>query len=59
MVLDKMAPICADFKWSGIRLSNPIQNWEHLQINLFVTIQKTGCIPILPPLIEIREITET
>ena len=40
MVLDKMAPICADFKCWGIQVSDHNKNPEHLQISLFLTIQK-------------------
>ena len=39
MVFDKMAAICPDFKWLGFRISDPIQNLDHLQPNLFWTIQ--------------------
>ena len=35
MVFDKMAPICPDFKWLGIRISDPIRNPDYLQPNLF------------------------
>ena len=35
---DKMAVICLDFKWLGFWISNPIQNSDHLQPNLFWTI---------------------
>ena len=30
-LLTKMATICLDFKWLGFRISNPIQNPDHLQ----------------------------
>ena len=36
---DKMAPICTDFKWLGFQISDPIQNPDHLQPNLFSVIQ--------------------
>ena len=39
MVFDKMAAICLDFKWLGLRISDPIQNPGNLQPNLFWTIQ--------------------
>ena len=39
MVFDKMAAICLDFKWLGFRISDSIQNPDHLQPNLFSTIQ--------------------
>ena len=39
MVFDKMVPICLDFKQSGFQISDPIQNLDHLQTNLFSTIQ--------------------
>ena len=39
MVFDKMAAICPDFKWLCFRISDPIQNSDHLQPNLFWTIQ--------------------
>ena len=35
---DKMAAICPELKWLGIRISDPIQNLDHLQPNLFLTI---------------------
>ena len=31
----QMAPICSDFKWLGFRISDPIQNPDNLQPNLF------------------------
>ena len=39
MVFDKTALICSDFKWLGIRIS--VLNWnpDHLQPDLFLTIQ--------------------
>ena len=39
IVFDKMAPICPDFKWLGFQISDPIKNPDHLQSNLFLTIQ--------------------
>ena len=39
MVFDKMAAICSDFKWLSFRISDPIQNPDHFQPNLFLTIQ--------------------
>ena len=39
IVSDKMAPICPDFKCLGFGISNPIQNPDHFQPNLFLTIQ--------------------
>ena len=38
MVFDKMVPTCPDFKWLGIGISDPIQNSDHMQPNLFLTI---------------------
>ena len=38
MILDKMAPICPDFKWLCFRISDPIWNPDHFQPNLFLTI---------------------
>ena len=32
--------ICPDFKWLACRILDPIQNMEHLQPNLFSSIQK-------------------
>ena len=37
--LAEMASICRDFKWLGFRFSDLIQNPDHLQPNLFLTIQ--------------------
>ena len=34
-----MAAICPDFKWLGLQISDPIQNLDNLQTNLFSTIQ--------------------
>ena len=34
-----MAAICLDFKWLGFQVLDPIQNLDHLQPNLFLTIQ--------------------
>ena len=34
-----MAAICPDFKWFGFWSSDPIQNLEQLQNNLFLTVQ--------------------
>ena len=39
MVFDKMAAIYQDFKFLGFGVSNPIQNPDHLQHNLYLTIQ--------------------
>ena len=39
MVFDKMAAICPDFKRSGFGISDHIQNLDHLQPNLFLTLQ--------------------
>ena len=41
MVFDKMAAICPDFKWLGFRISDPIPDLDHLQPNLFSTIQNS------------------
>ena len=38
MIFNKMAAIFPDFKWLGICISDPIQNPEDLQPNLFLTI---------------------
>ena len=38
MVFDKMAAIGFDFKWLGLLISDPVQNPDHLQTNLFLTI---------------------
>ena len=35
---DKMATICLYFKWLGFLTSDPIQNLDHLQPNLFSII---------------------
>ena len=43
MIFDKMAVICPDFKWLGFQISDPIWNPDHLQTNLFLTIQ-TGSL---------------
>ena len=34
-----MAPISPDFKWLGLQISDPIWNQDHLQTNLFLTVQ--------------------
>ena len=34
----KMAAICPDFKWLGCRISDPIENPDNLQHNLFLAI---------------------
>ena len=39
MVSDKIAAICPNFKWLGFRILDAIQNLDHLQPNLFLTIQ--------------------
>ena len=39
MTFDKIAAICLDFKWSGFLISDLIWNPDHLQTNLFSTIQ--------------------
>ena len=39
MVYDKMVAICSDFKCLGFRISDPIQNPDNFQPNLFSTIQ--------------------
>ena len=39
MFFDKMAAIGLDFKWLGFQISDPIQNLDHLQPNLFLNIQ--------------------
>ena len=39
VVFDKKTAICLDFKWLGFRISDPIQNLDHVQPNLYSTIQ--------------------
>ena len=39
MVFDKMPAICPDFKWLGLQISDLIWNPDHLQPNLYLTIQ--------------------
>ena len=41
-----MAAICLDFKWLGFWISDPIQNQDHLQPNLFLTIPKSRQVQI-------------
>ena len=41
MVFDKMLAICLDFQLLGFQISDSIQNPDHLQPNLFSTIQIT------------------
>ena len=41
MVFDKMAAICLGFKWLGFSISDPIQNPDIRQPNLFSTIQNS------------------
>ena len=41
-----MDAICSDFKWSGFRILDSIQNPEHLKTNLFLSIRYqdwSGC----------------
>ena len=38
LFFDKMAAIYPDFKWLGFKISDPIQNPDHWQANLFLTI---------------------
>ena len=38
-VFVKMAVICPDFKWLGFQISDHILNLDHLQPNLYSTIQ--------------------
>ena len=33
-----MVAICPDFKWLGFQITDPIQNWDHSQPNLFLII---------------------
>ena len=33
-----MVAICPNFKWLGFQISDPIQNMNHFQTNLFLTI---------------------
>ena len=44
MVSDKLATICLDLKWFGFPISDPTQNPDHLQPNLFWTIQNTDWV---------------
>ena len=39
IVFDEMAAICPDFKCLGFQISDPIWNPDHLQPNVFWTIQ--------------------
>ena len=39
MVFEKMATIFPDCRWLGFQISYPIWNLDHLQTNLFLTIQ--------------------
>ena len=39
IVFDKMAAFCQNFKWLGFPISDPIQNPDYLQTNLFSTTQ--------------------
>ena len=39
IVFDKMVAISTNFKWLGFRISDPIQNSNHMQPNLFSAIQ--------------------
>ena len=39
MVFDKMVAIYTDFKWLDFQISDPSQNLDHLQTNLFLTVQ--------------------
>ena len=34
-----MVAICPNFKWLGFQISDPIQNLDHLQPNLFLTVR--------------------
>ena len=38
MDFDNMVAIYKDFKWLGFWISDPFQNLDHLQTNLFLTI---------------------
>ena len=49
MVFNKMAAICPDFKWPGFKISDPIQNPDHLQTNLFFDHFKYGRVRISDP----------
>ena len=44
-----MAPICPDFKWLSFRISDPIQNPDHLQPNLFLINLKSRLVRISDP----------
>ena len=39
MIFDKMSVICQDFKWLGFQISETFRKPDHLQPNLFSTIQ--------------------
>ena len=39
MFFDKIMTFCLNFKWLGFWISDSIQNLDHLQLNLFLTIQ--------------------
>ena len=43
-----MAPISPDFKWLGFRISDPLQNPDPLQANLFLTIQNPDNSRFIP-----------
>ena len=49
MVFEKMAAIFRDFKWSGLEISDPIQNQEPLPANFFLTIQNPEASIFLIP----------
>ena len=42
MIFHKRVAICSDFKWLGFRISDPILNLNHLQTNLFSSIQTSS-----------------
>ena len=52
IVFDKMGAICLDFIRLGFQISDPIRNQDHLQPNLFSTIQNP--VPISDPHCNVR-----
>ena len=49
MVSDKMVAIFPDYKWLGFRISDPIESSDHLQPNLFWTIQNSDKVKLQIP----------
>ena len=44
MIFENMVAICPEFQMVGLLDSDPIRNPDHLQPNLFWTIQNPLCI---------------